>query len=87
MRPERSAQRTVAILIGAFLAAIVASLLLGPMIFVEGCPASAGTVGSCRQYPPRTLLGHEANVWLWGSALAAIGSVSVWLIWRATPHR
>jgi hypothetical protein len=86
VRPERSAERTAAILIGAFLAALISSLLLAPLIFVEGCPGSAGQ-DSCRQYPPRTLLGHEANIWLWGVTVVAIGLVTVWLIRRAASHR
>lgn len=86
MRPQRSQERTAAILIAAFLACLVASLLLAPMIFVQGCPGSTGSTESCRDYPPMTLLGHQANVWLWGAAIAAIVLITVWLVRRADPN-
>lgn len=86
MRPQRSPERTAAILIGAFLACLVASLLLAPMIFAQGCPSSTESTDSCRDYPPMTLLGYEANVWLWGAVMAAIVLVTVWLVRRAEPN-
>ena len=88
MRPERSAERTAAILISAFLVAVIASVALAPMIFAEGCPGSAAPDDSCRQSPPRTLLGYEANqVWLWAATMVATALVTVWLIRRAAPNR
>lgn len=83
----RSPERTAVILVTAFVAAVVASLLLAPMIEVQGCAASTDSRDpSCQDYPPQTLWGYEANVWIWIAALLAISVIAFWLIRRAKPR-
>lgn len=85
MRRIRNRERTAAIVTAACLAGLVASLLLAPMVYAEGCPGSAEMDFSCQQYPPQTLLGDEANLWLWFAAPLMILLGAVLLIRRATP--
>lgn len=68
-------------LLSALMAAVVASLLLAPMSQASGCASSAVSADpSCQTFPARTLIGFEANPWLWAAVLLVIAVVTVWVL-------
>ena len=83
MEWKRNGQRTAAVIVPAVVLALVASLLLAPMVFPGMCTDSAEPSESyCTDLPAQTLLGFPAHVGLWVTVLAAIAvATAASLVW------
>ncbi|MHC2998800.1 hypothetical protein [Microbacterium sp. HJ5] len=88
MAPQRSGEHIVLIFVGAFVAFVVASLLLAPTTTPGMCVDSPDPDASyCTEFPMQTLLGFEANAWVWIGALVVIVIRAAALIARGRRRR
>lgn len=86
--PLPRAERPAAIIVGAVIAAIIATLLLAPMITGGYCNDSSDPAKSvCGTIGPQTLAGWPISVWPWAAALVVIATVAIALVLRAARRR
>ena len=88
MSPRRSPEYVAVVLTGAVIVALVVSALLAPIMIPAGCDASPDPDGDpfCTTYPAQTLLGLEANVWLWAGVLVIVAAIAIWLLFWHKPR-
>ena len=86
--PLPRAERTAVVLVGAVIAALLATLLLAPMISGGYCNDSSEPGASvCGSFGPQTLAGWPITVWPWVVALVVIAAVAITLVIRAVRRR